>query len=67
MGREGTYEQTTTHKVYLQGKAKFPTGGDAKASPRPYISAQSEGGSGATPEPTVKVWMKEGRLWCGWL
>ena len=58
----------------LRGGVKFPTGGIARdpvvvrgmcstlqdelgANPRDHT-----GGSGATPEPTVTVWMEEGPL-----
>jgi hypothetical protein len=39
---------------------KFPTGGKAKRRPSPRPDGTCHGGSGANPEPTVKVWMGEG-------
>lgn len=47
---------------YLRGRVKIPTGG-VKAYAFQSVTRLAflaAGGSGVTPEPTVKVWMGEG-------
>jgi hypothetical protein len=44
---------------------KFPTDGDEAAASQSVTRLakdQLNGGSGVIPEPTVKVWMGEGRV-----
>ena len=49
----------------LRGRVKFPTGGKAKRRPSPRPDDATgivrHGGSGVIPEPTVIVWMGEGK------
>jgi hypothetical protein len=50
--------------IFLRGRVQFPTGGDKTLclSVRdPSASVRSSGGFGATPKPTVTVWMGEGK------
>jgi len=54
--------------LQLRGRVKFPTGGDkAKAFQSvTRVECFRFGGSGETPEPTVKVWMGEVRKRYNW-
>jgi len=47
---------------FLRGRVEFPTGGIGwSLNPEPVTRFCGSGGSGERPEPTVTVWMGEGK------
>ncbi len=58
------YTKKSLIRIFLRGRVKFPIGGNEALASKSVTRAVFEpsGGSGANPEPTVKVWMREGIL-----